>query len=137
MLTSDVNVGVRSVKEINIEVLYDGWNKMFVQMFIGFAAPELAALELVVSQNSQLQNSRLQNLQFLITRSSRTRSFSEFVSPDVAVFQNSQFFRIHSFSELAVFQNSQFLELAVFRIRSSQNLQFSTVNLTRSFPVLT
>ncbi|GKD77057.1 hypothetical protein Tco_1339678, partial [Tanacetum coccineum] len=55
--------------------------------FIGFAAPELAALELVVSQNSQLQN-----LQFLITRSSRTRSFSEFVAPDVAVFQNSQFF---------------------------------------------
>ncbi|GJR77294.1 hypothetical protein Tco_0089659 [Tanacetum coccineum] len=68
---------------------------------------KLAAPELVVSQNSQLQNS-----QFLRTRSSRIRSFSEYAAPKL-----------------------KFSELAVFRIRSSQNSQFSSVNLTRSFPV--
>ncbi|GJY31109.1 hypothetical protein Tco_0414604 [Tanacetum coccineum] len=84
-LTSDVNVGVRSVEEIHIEVLYDGWNKMFVQMYTGFAAPkftapELAAPELAVSQNSQ----------FLRIHSSRTRSFSELAAPELLVSQNSQ-----------------------------------------------
>ncbi|GJY19448.1 retrotransposable element Tf2 [Tanacetum coccineum] len=75
-----------------------------------------AVPELAVSQNSQLQNSHLQNSQFLRTSSSRTRSFSEFASPNLAVFQNLQFFQNSHF-----FRISSFLEHPVFRIGSSQN----------------
>ncbi|GKB83601.1 hypothetical protein Tco_0950496 [Tanacetum coccineum] len=60
-----------------------------------------SAEQTMCSPDSQLQNS-----QFLRTRSSRTRSFSELAAPELAVSQNSQL------------QNSQFLRTRSSRTRS-------------------